>query len=132
MYIRNTRPDDLRHLKAMYEKMGVGYEFFIPDCTSLVQVVVDENDIPVMALIGKPELNLFMLIDRDWGTPAKRSEAFREIHESMRREALSRGYTIANAWIPDELVKSFGRKLMKSFGWAQNLWVNFSLNLLKK
>jgi hypothetical protein len=85
-------------------------------------VYVDEQDQPVMAVTARPTVEIFMLADPDWGTPAMRFEALKALHEAVRLELVRLGYEDGHLWLPPAIEKAFARRLMRSFGWMKNLW----------
>jgi len=116
MKIRQIQNRDIDKLKEIHSASGFDYKFpnlneFFP-----IPAVVDENDIPVLVVASLPTVELFLLADSTWETPGIRMEAFKLIHEFVRRDLQSRGIVEAVAWIPPELSKSFLRRLNK-MGW---------------
>lgn len=124
MRVREYRPSDEEKLKELYDKQCLPYDW--PDINEpefvVRLVVVDENDTPVVAGIARRTVELYGLFDGSWENPAWRFEALCKLHEAMRHELGKHGYTDACAWIPPSLMKSFGRKLKKVFGWQDANW----------
>lgn len=113
--------------------MGEGYEF--PDLSDpvfvTVQVLTDENDRPVQALIAKQTVEMYLLMDKRWGSPRWRWEAFKQLHRLTRVMLRSLGYDTVHAWLPPQIEKSFGvRKLMR-IGWKKALWPCFFRSTLE-
>lgn len=120
MAVRQLKQSDWPMLLELFAKQGFTYE--LPKNFAVKHVVTNGNDVPVMAILARPTVELYMLLDAEWESPAMRMEALKHIHESVRRELETRGFEDANIWIPPVKEKSFGRRLMKSFGWKKNLW----------
>lgn len=124
MRVRNVIPGDLPKLKALFLRQGFDYQF--PDLSSdqflVKQVVVDEDDNPVNAICARQTVELFMLADPEWRTPRWRMEALKLIHATMRTALAGIGVEDAHVWLPPQVCKSFGRRLVRDFGWVKNIW----------
>jgi hypothetical protein len=99
----------------------------------------------------------YLLANEKFGTPEKRWENLKDIHEAVRLLALRRGYHAVYCWIPPELSmpcakrlnfwqrlrhawdifwikevhgceKAFVRRLTK-LGWVEDEWRNFVFNI---
>jgi hypothetical protein len=127
MNIRQLRPEDTDKLKELHGRLGADYKF--PDLSEFfpIPAVVDESDSPIVVVASLPTVELFSFFDPDWETPGMRMEAFKLIHEFVRRDLKSRGIIQAEAWIPPQLAKTFGRRLAR-MGWSRNRkdWPCFS------
>jgi len=124
--IRALQPSDIPSLRAMFEQSGLEYAF--PELggplMESVLVVVDQNDAPVAAVAAERIVQLYLLVDETLG-PVAKFQAIREMHKSMATALRDKGYNGAEAFVPPELEKSFGRRLMRTFGWCRN-WNSFS------
>jgi len=130
MKIRPLEAEDVPKLKAIYEEMGFEYEF--PDLLSpqFVNVMVLEEDgAPVMCIASRKTVETYLLMDKGWRTPGWRQEAFLELHLAAHKAVKALGFTDANCWIPPQVVKSFGRRLQRVFGWRKSVWEVFSREL---
>lgn len=123
--IRNYRPSDEVVLRLLHEKQGHNYPF--PDVNSFVGVLVatDENDVPVMAIAARKTVEIFMLGDPNWRTPAWRMRVFADLHSGMHAAMKSLGFIDVHCWIPPSVEKAFGRRLQKDFGWVKSTWQSF-------
>ncbi len=127
MRVRQLEPRDLPHLQEIYDSQCIPYDFpnlGDPEFVSRL-VVVDDNDIPVVAGLARKTVEVYGMFDPTWETPAWRFEALTMLHEAMRHELGHQGYHDAHAWIPPSLVKSFARKLKHVFGWKADPWPSF-------
>lgn len=52
--------------------------------------------------------------------PTVKLHALRMLHDALIPEMKRRGFTEVNAFLPPEIERSFGRRLMRSFGWCKN------------
>lgn len=123
--IREYKSSDEPILRALHEAQGFSYEF--PDLSKFEGVLVstDEDDKPVQALAARKTAEIFMLGDPNYRTPAWRMAHFVPLHEEMHKFMLSRGFTDVHAWLPPEVVKQFGSRLKRSFGWVESGWQSF-------
>ena len=125
MTCRALRESDIPVLRAIYERSELAYEF--PELRGplmeQVLVLVNEKDQPVIAVASERILQSYLWIDESLH-PAAKLRGIRQLHEAMAPILRAKGYTSSEAFIPPQLVKSFGRRLMKTFGWSPN-WPSF-------
>lgn len=125
MKVRSLRASDLAALKRMYEQSGFDYEW--PDLASrefeAVEVVVDERDEPLMAAAAKRTIELYLFAG-EMEHPAAKLHALRLLHGALAEKLRAKGYGEANAFLPPEVEKSFGRRLMRTFGWLKS-WTGY-------
>ena len=115
MNVRQCNSADQPRLKELFDSQGFTYQ--LPSLKEFVAAqAVDENGV-VMAILARPTVELYMLSDPSWKTPAMRFEALRKLHESMRLELRGKGFRDVHVWIPPQK-KSFVQRLKKSFGWT--------------
>jgi hypothetical protein len=110
----------------MFEQSALEYTF--PDLQGplmeSVLVVVDKNDAPVAAVAAERIIQLYLLLDETLG-PVEKFQAIRAMHENMAKVLCLKSYREANCFIPPQMEKSFGRRLMRTFGWCKN-WPSFA------
>jgi hypothetical protein len=120
MNIRPLQPSDIPTLRQMYEYSGFAYEF--PDLRGplmeSVMVAVDENDVPVAAIAAERILQAYLLMDLGLH-PATKLRIIRSFHEELAIQLRTRGYHSLEAFLPPPIAESFGRRLMRSFGWVK-------------
>lgn len=126
MRIRDFRNEDLEVLRSIYEKQGFSYDFPTDlSAFTVIRVLVDENDQPVMALASRRTEEMYMFMDGGWRTPKWREQAFLFLHEHMRQTLVALGIHDVHAWLPPEVEKSFGRRLMRKLNWRKAEWSCF-------
>jgi hypothetical protein len=129
--IREYRPSDDAALRAIHAEQGFDYPF--PDLSEPqfvgLLVAVDENDVPVQAVLARKTVEVYFLGKTGWRTPAWRMEAITNLHLAMHNVLLAQGFTDAHAWLPPEVAKSFGRRLKQVFGWVESRWTCFAKEL---
>ncbi len=121
MTVRLLRPEDIPKLEEFHQQQGFPYKF--PDLNGqhieAIHVVADENNEPLCAVIVERIPQLYFL-SSDFGPPHARMSAIRMLHESVSAELKAKGYNEANAFLPPQISKTFGRWLTRRFGWARN------------
>lgn len=128
MRVRPLEAKDIDRLTQIHEEMGSTYP--LPDLTSpqfeQVSVLVDENDVPVMAIAARKTVETYLLMDGNWRTPKWRLTSFAMLHDRVIEKLKGAGYTDVHAWIMPELVEKFGmRRLVRQFGWVRSAWQSF-------
>ena len=113
-------------LRQMHERTGFAYKF--PDLkgpmTEAVVVVADENNEPVAAAIAERLVQVSLLL-KEGGHPSAKLHFVKILHEGLATELSSRGYHEVNCFLPPEIERSFGRRLMRTFSWVRN-WPSFA------
>ena|SRR5690242_21295697 len=124
--IRALKPSDIPTLRNWYETSGFSYDF--PDVRGdrmeSVLVFTDDNDAPLAAVAAERIVQLYLWMDENLH-PAAKLRIIRELHDGMVPVLRSKAYHEANCFLPPELEKSFGRRLMNTFKWVRN-WPSFA------
>ena len=118
MNVRALRSDDLPTIQAIGEANGFAYVDPKSPEIEAALVVVDDNGRFLMACAAQRIVQLF-LWSEDF-EPAAKLHAIRLLHREMGVELRQRGYTEANAFLPQSIAKRFGRRLERTFGWIRN------------
>jgi len=90
--------------------------------------ILEERGFPVMALVSRLTAEEYFFVDKGWGTPEQKWKAFLELHETARRDLYGKGLEDCYCWLPSQIEKSFGRRLMR-LGWEKNKWPSFTRRL---
>ena len=119
---------DVARLKLMHSEQAWPYDFPDLDDAEFVvkRAVHDEDGNVVGAVIARKTVELYFLGDPQWRTPRWRLEALKLLHEGVRLELRKLGYSDGHCWIPPQVEKSFGRRLVNTFGWAASRWKCYS------
>lgn len=128
MTIRPLLALDLPILERMHADCGFAYSMPDPKLIEAALVVTDENDQPVQIAIAERTVQIYLLCKSDGHALAK-MEGIRQLHDSMREKLAAKGYKQADAWLPPQIEKAFGRRLMKSFSWLRNTWGSYSVKI---
>lgn len=127
MVIRLLKKGDIPRLQEIHAQSGVPIPFpniekeFLP-----IPVVVDENNRVVAAVGSVPAAEIYFFLDHEWETPGMRLEALKQLHVAVQRQLSQLGIVEVHAFVPPTVPKSFGKKLVKLFGWFECNWPYFS------
>ena len=132
MRVRELRDSDIPILREMAEKSGFPYpEFDDPHIEAFIGVV-DSEDRPIVAGAAKRLIELYGYFDPDC-SPSLRMKALGMLHESMAVILRTDGYNSCECFVPPEIEKSFGGRLMRGirsprllWKWAKN-WQSFTI-----
>jgi hypothetical protein len=126
------RPDDLYALEELHRAQGFAYE--MPDLADplyFIKLVDEENGKIVTAGIAHLTAEIFFLADTRTGTPRQRFARFLAMEKAGSEAAYRQGgLSDIHAWLPPEIAKPFGRRLLK-LGWKRPLWASFAKELGK-
>lgn len=126
MTTRCLRDTDIPILRKMYDSSGLRYEF--PDLRGplmeQVVVVVDEMDEPLAAGATERILQTYVFLDMSMH-PAAKLRAIKKLHEVFAPLLRAKGYRETNCFVPPEMEKNFGRRLIRTFQWVRN-WPSFA------
>jgi len=90
-----------------------------------VLVVEDEDGKIIGAAAAERIVQLYFF--KGSGSPGETLGAIRLLHAALAFELRTKGYREANAFLPPQVEKSFGRRLMRTFGWIRN-WTSFCIH----
>lgn len=125
MITRDLEFQDEPQLREIHAASGLDYEF--PNLGSplyVVKKVVEVDGRVVVAAAARLTVEVSVLCDSEWLTPAFRLKAFEVLHEEMRRELKNKGLEDCHAWLPPQM-KNFARRLCKYFGWGKSNWESY-------
>lgn len=121
MQVRALKESDLPILRAMYDGASLEFEWpnlAHPDYVEK-RVLVDENDVPLAAGVARLVPEIILLLDQKQH-PAAKLAMVRRLHEELLRWMTEKGYTDANCFVPEAIVRPYGRRLVQQFGWVPN------------
>ncbi len=125
--MRPMQPEDIPVLEAMMEgaeSRGLPYPALDGPHIEAVQVVEDNGKV-IGAAIAKSIIELYLVGDPAIH-PRVRFNAVAFLHEGMIAELAELHYHEANIFLHPSLMKTFGRRLQRSWGWCAN-WPSFFL-----
>jgi hypothetical protein len=74
---------------------------------------------------ARKTVEVYMLGDPKWRTPAWRFNVLRELQQAMHDLLFRLGYKDAHCWVPLAVEKAFGRRLVRDMGWVKSRWTTF-------
>jgi len=129
--IRPFENGDLEAIKQMHAKQNFAYAF--PDVSNPTflckKVLENGNAKPEMAAMIHLTGEAYLLVDPELDiSPRDRWAQFVALHEQVRRDAWNIGLEDIHCWLPPQVEKSFGKRLM-SLGWKRPLWTDYMYEL---
>lgn len=126
MHTRKMSAGDAPQIEQIFKAQGFDYELpRIESGNILAKRVLCDGGSVRMGVMARVTVELYGFVDPSWETPAVRLYALQTLHEEMRRELKEKGVEDGHFWCPPQLVKSFGRRMMRMFGWSRPQWPDF-------
>lgn len=119
MTTRPATPADFPRLREIAANSAYPYPDLSDPLIEAVYVVEDEDGTIIGACAAKRIIELYLYKGK-CSHPATVLHMVRMLHSCMVACLRMRGYSEANAFVPSQLVKSFGRRLEGTFGWRPN------------
>jgi hypothetical protein len=113
MRIRRYRSEDALILDQWKDPAKHGYgelELSGPDVV-VTHVLVDDDDMPRAALRAKKCVEITLVIDPEWETPASRFAALKSLAREIYKTCYTLGYRTAFCWLEDTMTKAYPRRL---------------------
>ena len=114
----NTRPYEESD-ESLVRCLLSSQNWDLPDLRSphyVSRMAVCDGERAVAFGFGRLIAEAYLLIDKSWSTPAWRLAAIRQANKSCRSQAAMFGLDRAVTWVPQEIVRSYGKRLC-SMGW---------------
>jgi hypothetical protein len=109
-----------------------GFAYDLPDLANplFLSKLVVEDDAGRLAMASLVRLTseVYLLADPRAGTPRERWHLLLALHAAAERDARARGLDDAHCWLPPQVARSFGRRLLR-LGWRRPLWTCFAREL---
>ena len=122
MIIRDCTDSDFNRLRAIHGAQGIEYALDLTSPLLDIKLVAeDDRGVVQQAILARVTSECYLLMDKDAGSPQDRWQMFQCLHASALRRGWERGYADTHIWVPPELDKPFGRRLMR-LGWTRPLW----------
>lgn len=130
MIIREFEQRDFARLKKLHDECGFDYE--LPDLGGplivVKRAVEDEGEIQAAGFL-RLTTEAFLLMNAKWRTPGWRWMALNALHEAAKTAARAMGIEDANVWLPPEIERPFGRRLM-AMGWSKDKpWATYTAQI---
>ncbi len=129
----NIRPFEVRDLEAL-KRIHENNELpavCMPDPTNplfFIKQVVEHEGKAALAAFLKITAEPYLLVDKTVETPEWRWQALKALNETISTVAWMKGLEQLSAWVPPQLIKSFGKRL-KDLGYSPSPWQAYTKNL---
>jgi hypothetical protein len=115
---------DFEAIRAIHKRMG--YPFELPRLSGVRGMRVIEEDGEIVAMAGwERAAHVVCVLDAHWGSPHRRLEALRLLHQPLARSVLKDGVEYAFSFL-DPRWPQFGKRLM-NLGWEHKLWAAYQI-----
>lgn len=121
MIVRPLKPEDIPILKQYAEASGFPYPDFDDPHIEAFLVVVDSEDRPIVAVAAKRLIEIYGYFDPN-ASPSLRLKALAMLHEGMAESLRALGYNSIECFLPPEIEKAFGARLMRGIRSSRFLW----------
>jgi hypothetical protein len=123
MTVRPFRESDRDALSEIAASAGFPYPDFDSPLIETLLVLTDENDAPITALCASRHIQLYFYPAIGLPTMAH-MHVIRLLSEAMKENLRTKGYNECDAYLSPEIERSFGRRLVRSFGAVKN-WASY-------
>jgi hypothetical protein len=97
----------------------------LPELSPRRRVSSGKSSRVTMAILQRLTAETYLLHDPAAGTPRQRWQNFLALHDAALRDGAARGLDDAQAFLPPQIARSFGRRLAR-LGWTRDPWPCFS------
>lgn len=119
--LREYRPADLAQLQRIYQAQGFTYPF--PDLQKplfVSKLVLADRGRVEIAICSRLTAEGYVLMDPEVGDPESRWAKLKQIHRAAELDLYHKGLEDVHCWVPPEMVKAFGRRLVRDLGWVRD------------
>lgn len=130
MRIRDYQPEDWQAIKKLHENSGLPPACLadVSDPLFVLRRVIESEGRIAMAAFVRITSEPFLLVDHAIGKPEDRWALLWALTEDICRKAKERGIDQLTAWIPPDVEKSFGERLI-ALGFQPSKWKSYTRNL---
>jgi hypothetical protein len=111
---------DVAELERLHGRQREPYPF--PGRSIADAVVVRDGGAVVAGAVTVRAVEVVLVLDHRWGTPARRWAAVAAMQEQLADMARQAGVDCAYVWLEPRRARGFGRKLMERLGWSRPVW----------
>lgn len=126
MTCRPLKPSDIPILQELAERSGYPYPDLSDPLIEDIKVVVDAQDKPVIAVVAKRLVEVYLYIDPE-RSPVVKIDSLKLAHIRMCETLRDKGYHSGETFLPPNVSRQFGRRLERTFGWVKNHWQNWTI-----
>ena len=120
MTVGAASADDVAELEALHGHLQEPFPF--PRAGIAEAVVVRDRGSVVAGAVAVRAVEIVMVLDHGWATPARRWAAVKAMQEKLEAAVVASGVDCAYVWLEPRRARGFGRKLMERLGWSRPVW----------
>ena len=115
MFIRALQPGDIPKIEAIYKQSSLKYDIPMLDSTMIddALVMVGDDDEPHALMMTEKVTEIYLVLDKDWETPAFRAVAVSELGKTIRQRWEEKGYRSSYAFLGNDIPRGYDRRLFQ-------------------
>jgi hypothetical protein len=128
MDLRKLLLTDVPALERLHAAMNLGYKLPDPRTAFFVRTGIFDGPRLVTAVLGRKTSEAYLLLDREWGTPAERWENIQRLIVAAAEQAKLEGIDDVHVWIPPAMEQRFAKRL-EDFAFVKAPWNCYTAKL---
>ena len=115
MFIRALQSGDIPKIEAIYKQSALKYDIPMLDSTMIddALVMVGDDDEPHALMMTEKVTEIYLVLDKNWETPAFRAVAVSELGKTIRQRWEEKGYRSSYAFLGDDIPRGYDRRLFQ-------------------
>ena len=115
MFIRALQPGDIPKIEAIYKQSPLKYDIPMLDSPMIddALVMVGDDDEPHALMMTEKVTEIYLVLDKNWETPAFRAVAVSELGKTIRQRWEEKGYRSSYAFLGDDIPRGYDRRLFQ-------------------
>jgi hypothetical protein len=115
MFIRALQPGDIPKIEAIYKQSPLKYDIPMIDSPMIddALVMVGDDDEPHALMMTEKVTEIYLVLDKNWETPAFRAVAVSELGKTIRRRWEEKGYRSSYAFLGNDIPRGYDRRLFQ-------------------
>lgn len=115
MFIRALQPGDIPKIEAIYKQSSLKYDIPMLDSTMIddALVMVGDDDEPHALMMTEKVTEIYLVLNKDWETPAFRAVAVSELGKTIRQRWEEKGYRSSYAFLGNDIPRGYDRRLFQ-------------------
>ena len=115
MFIRALQPGDIPKIEAIYKQSPLKYDIPMLDSPMIddALVMVGDDDEPHALMMTEKVTEIYLVLDKNWETPAFRAVAVSELGKTIRQQWEEKGYRSSYAFLGNDIPRGYDRRLFQ-------------------
>ena len=115
MFIRALQPGDIPKIEAIYKQSPLKYDIPMLDSPMIddALVMVGDDDEPHALMMTEKVTEIYLVLDKNWETPAFRAVAVSELGKTIRQRWEEKGYRSSYAFLGNDIPRGYDRRLFQ-------------------